>query len=159
MAAMVKKLDNNGKHARLQTPITTDLDGWKVVEGSPTMKTWILHTNKDESMISGYWEATPGTYHATYASFEFVHLLEGKLVITPDGGDAVTYCICIVYIAVRQKNEIFFALSLRCYGTTQGGHGISLSGPQTSRTLAAHPPPPRAPHAGREKFFLFDLAI
>ena len=40
-------------------------------------------------MISGYWEATPGTYHATYASFEFVHLIEGKLTITPDGGEPV----------------------------------------------------------------------
>ena len=40
-------------------------------------------------MISGYWEATPGTYHATYASFEFVHLIEGKLTITPDGGAPV----------------------------------------------------------------------
>ena len=33
----------------------------------------------------------------------------------------------------------------------QGGHGISLSGSQTSLTPAAHPPPPRAPHPGREK--------
>ena len=31
-----------GKYtAPLSTPITTDLDGWKPVEGSPSMKTWI----------------------------------------------------------------------------------------------------------------------
>ena len=41
------------------TPITTDLDGWKVVSGTPTMKTWVLYTSADASMISGYWEATP----------------------------------------------------------------------------------------------------
>jgi len=68
-------------------PITDNLEGWKVTEGSPIMKTWILHTNNDETMISGYWEATPGTYHATYKEYEFVHLLEGHIIITPDDGD------------------------------------------------------------------------
>ena len=71
-------------------PITDNLEGWKVTEGSPIMKTWILHTNNDETMISGYWEATPGTYHATYKEYEFVHLLEGHIIITPDDGDPVS---------------------------------------------------------------------
>ncbi|CAF1142537.1 unnamed protein product [Rotaria magnacalcarata] len=67
-------------------PITTDLEGWKVIEGSPTMKTWIQHTSADGSMISGTWLATKGSYHATYTSYEFVHLIEGQLTITPDDG-------------------------------------------------------------------------
>ena len=71
-------------------PITDNLEGWKVTEGSPIMKTWILHTNNDETMISGYWEATPGTYHATYKEYEFVYLLEGHIIITPDDGDPVS---------------------------------------------------------------------
>ena len=71
-------------------PITDNLEGWKVTEGSPIMKTWILHTNNDETMISGYWEATPGTYHAKYKEYEFVHLLEGHIIITPDDGDPVS---------------------------------------------------------------------
>jgi uncharacterized cupin superfamily protein len=70
-------------------PITADLDGWTVVEGTPSMKTWVLHTSEDGSMISGYWEATPGTYHATYTEYEFVHMMQGKLTITPDGGTPV----------------------------------------------------------------------
>ncbi|MEQ1577395.1 MAG: cupin domain-containing protein [Hyphomicrobium sp.] len=70
-------------------PITGILDGWTVVEGAPNMKTWVQHTSADGSMISGMWEATPGTYHATYDGFEFVHLLAGKLTITPDGGEPV----------------------------------------------------------------------
>jgi uncharacterized cupin superfamily protein len=70
-------------------PVTADLDGWTVVEGTPSMKTWVLHTSNDGSMISGYWEATPGTYHATYTEYEFVHIIEGKLTITPDGGAPV----------------------------------------------------------------------
>lgn len=71
-------------------PITTDLEGWKVLEGSPSMKTWVLHTSNDGNMISGYWEATPGSYHATYTDYEFVHLIEGRITITPDGGQPVT---------------------------------------------------------------------
>jgi uncharacterized cupin superfamily protein len=70
-------------------PVTTDLDGWVVVEGTPSMKTWVQHTSNDGSMISGYWEATPGTYHATYTEYEFVHIMEGRLTITPDGGAPV----------------------------------------------------------------------
>ena len=70
-------------------PITDILEGWTVVDGQPTMKTWVQHTSADGSMISGMWEATPGTFHAIYDGFEFVHLLDGKLTIMPDGGKAV----------------------------------------------------------------------
>jgi uncharacterized cupin superfamily protein len=53
------------------------------------MKTWILNTSSDGRMLSGFWEATPGTYHATYDKHEFVHLIAGKITITPDGGEPV----------------------------------------------------------------------
>lgn len=69
---------------------TTILDGWVVTAGSPTMKTWALHTNSQGTMLSGMWEATPGTYHATYSAYEFVHMIAGKIIITPDGGAPVT---------------------------------------------------------------------
>ena len=70
-------------------PITDILEGWSIIEGAPTMKTWVQHTSKDGSMISGTWEATPGTYRASYEEFEFVHLIEGQITIIPDGGEAV----------------------------------------------------------------------
>jgi len=70
-------------------PVTADLAGWMKVEGNPTMKTWVQHTSADGTVISGTWEATPGTYHATYAAYEFVHLMEGEITITPDGGEPV----------------------------------------------------------------------
>ena len=34
-------------------PATGDLDGWIVTEGKPSMKTWVLHTASDGSMVSG----------------------------------------------------------------------------------------------------------
>ena len=71
-------------------PVTEDLEGWVKVEGEPTMKTWISHTAADGTMIAGTWEATPGSWHATYTAYEFVHLIEGRVTITEDGGEPVT---------------------------------------------------------------------
>lgn len=71
-------------------PITADLDGWTPVAGSPGMTTWIEYSAPDGSLIAGTWRATPGIYRAEYAAYEFVHLVEGVIEITPDGGEAVT---------------------------------------------------------------------
>jgi uncharacterized cupin superfamily protein len=71
-------------------PSTDILDGWVVTEGNPQMKTWALHTAKDGSMVSGIWEATKGSYHATYTAYEYVVLIRGRITITPDGGTPVT---------------------------------------------------------------------
>lgn len=73
------------------TPITTDLDGWKPVEGSPTMKTYIEHSTKDGKFLTGFWEATPGTYQVTYNVDEMVHMFQGKAVLTEDGGESRTF--------------------------------------------------------------------
>jgi len=66
-----------------------DLAGWVVVEGNPTMKTAVQHTTADGKVLSGTWQATPGTYHATYTDYEFVHMIAGRIIITPDGGKPV----------------------------------------------------------------------
>lgn len=72
-------------------PITTDLDGWKPVEGSPSMKTWLEHVPEDGKFLTGYWEATPGTYAVTYNADEMVHMFEGKATLTDQDGNSVTY--------------------------------------------------------------------
>ena len=72
------------------TPSHDDLDGWIVTEGSPKMKTWALHTSAAGDMVSGIWECTVGSYHATYTAYEYVVLIAGKITITPDGGTPVT---------------------------------------------------------------------
>jgi uncharacterized protein len=73
------------------TPITADLEGWKPVEGSPTMKTWIEHATPDGKYLTGYWEATPGTYQVTYNVDELVHMFEGNATLTLAGGETKTY--------------------------------------------------------------------
>ena len=75
-----------GKYsAPKSTPITADLDGWNPVAGSPTMKTWIENKTADGKFLTGFWEATPGTYHVTYKADELIHLFEGKVTLTEDG--------------------------------------------------------------------------
>jgi len=71
--------------------ITSDLDGWVAVEGSPTMKTWLEHVPDDGKFLTGYWEATPGTYQVTYNADEMVHIFEGKATLTDTDGNAVSY--------------------------------------------------------------------
>lgn len=67
------------------TPITSDLDGWKPIAGSPTMKTWIESKSADGKFLTGYWEATPGSYHVTYKADELIHMFEGQCTLTEDG--------------------------------------------------------------------------
>ncbi len=66
-------------------PITDDLDWWHPVEGSPTMKTWIEHQTEDGKYLTGYWEATPGSYRVKYDVDEFIHMFEGKVTLINDG--------------------------------------------------------------------------
>ncbi|MGL6211894.1 MAG: cupin domain-containing protein [Paracoccaceae bacterium] len=72
------------------TPNTADIPGWTPVAGSPRMTTWVLHAASDGTTLAGYWECTPGTYHAAYGAAEFVHMIAGSVTITPEGGTAVT---------------------------------------------------------------------
>jgi len=72
------------------TPSTADLEGWIITEGSPRMSTLVLHTAADGTMMSGVWECSPGSYHATYTAYEYVVLITGRITITPDGGTPVT---------------------------------------------------------------------
>ena len=72
-------------------PITTDLEGWKPVDGKPTMKTWIEHATADGKFLTGFWEATPGTYQVTYHVDEMVHMFEGKATLTTADGGSKTY--------------------------------------------------------------------
>lgn len=72
------------------TPNTDDIPGWVKLSGNPAMTTWVLHRAADGTTLAGYWECTTGTYHATYGAAEFVHLIAGRIVITPDGGLPVT---------------------------------------------------------------------
>ncbi|MDN3712741.1 cupin domain-containing protein [Paracoccus cavernae] len=72
-------------------PITTDLDWWEPVEGTPSMKTWIENQTDDGKFLTGYWEATPGSYRVVYGVDEYIHMFEGKVTLTQDGEEPKTF--------------------------------------------------------------------
>jgi uncharacterized cupin superfamily protein len=72
---------------RSEEPTVGVLDGWEPAEGNPTMRWWREYVADDESVRCAWWEATPGTYNVIYDAWEFIHLLEGKITITPDGDE------------------------------------------------------------------------
>lgn len=72
-------------------PITNDLDGWVPVEGTPSMKTWLQYVPEDGKLLTGFWEATPGSYQVTYNADELVNMFEGKATLTDEEGNSVTY--------------------------------------------------------------------
>lgn len=64
-------------------------EGWVVIEGDPRMRTWVMHTDQDGVMSSGIWECTPGTMQVAFSGFEFVAVLQGRMIITPEGGSPI----------------------------------------------------------------------
>lgn len=72
------------------TPLKENLDGWTPIEGDPKMETYIISTSADGTMMSGYWECTPGKYDVKYTAYEYLRVIEGKMIITPKDGDAIT---------------------------------------------------------------------
>lgn len=70
-------------------PITPISPGWTVLEGEPTMWTWFEHQSEDGSLVEGTFRCTPGTLRAEYSYYEYVMMLEGRIEITPDGGETV----------------------------------------------------------------------
>ena len=58
-----------------------------IIDGAPEFTTWTLE-NKD-GLRSGIWQCTPGKWSMTYEVWEYVHILEGFTIITPQDGDPV----------------------------------------------------------------------
>ena len=70
---------------RADDPAEGVLPGWKAVEGEPTMRWWREYVADDGSVRCAWWESTPGTWYVEYDAWEFIHLLAGRITITPNG--------------------------------------------------------------------------
>jgi len=70
----------------------TSIPGWTAIAGNPTMESHFHFKSDNSRVLAGTWTSTTGKYQVVYADprlHEFVHMIEGKLVITPDGGAPV----------------------------------------------------------------------
>lgn len=65
----------------------------RLIEGSPSFKTWAMdealaEASKWGTISSGVWEATPGvTRSIKGGTFEFCHILSGLVEIAEEGGE------------------------------------------------------------------------
>jgi uncharacterized protein len=57
--------------------------------GQPTFRTWNSYESADGKTFAGIWEATPGRWRIVYEEWESCTLLEGRSIVTPDGGAPV----------------------------------------------------------------------
>jgi len=64
----------------------------RLISGDPLFKNWDQDVARDGMINTGIWEATPGlTRSVKGETFEFCHILQGVVEITPDGGQPITY--------------------------------------------------------------------
>lgn len=69
-------------------PETERPDPAKVIAGDPVFTTWNLEER--DGLSCGIWQSTPGAWRISYDEWEYCRILEGRSVITEEGGAAVT---------------------------------------------------------------------
>ncbi|NSY41219.1 cupin domain-containing protein [Leisingera sp. ANG59] len=64
----------------------------RLISGNPAFKTWAQDASKDDKVLTGVWEATPGVTHSIKGTtFEFCHILSGVIEIEEKDGETKTY--------------------------------------------------------------------
>lgn len=66
------------------TPEITRPDPAKVLSGDPVHTTWSLEERG--TLYAGLWQSTPGKWRVSYAEWEYVHILEGRSILTDAEG-------------------------------------------------------------------------
>lgn len=61
-----------------------------ILEGTPRARGKVLLQSDDQKVSSGLWECTAGRFQWTFGWDEFVHVLEGEVTISQEGGATVT---------------------------------------------------------------------
>jgi hypothetical protein len=73
----------------LASAATAELEDWGALEeatGEP-MQTSGLDVWQGDGQEIGVWECTPGPSYWKQEQHEFVHILSGRMTVTPDGGE------------------------------------------------------------------------
>lgn len=56
----------------------------KVISGDPVHTTW--NVEERDGLYCGIWKSTPGKWRIAYDEWEYCRILEGRSVITDEGG-------------------------------------------------------------------------
>lgn len=88
--SLLKSIDTNPSF----TPSESGPLPERLISGDPTYRTWPQDQDaaRGEKINTGVWEATPGeTRSIKGETFEFCHILQGVVELTPDEGEPVRY--------------------------------------------------------------------
>ena len=61
-----------------------------ILEGSPRARGTVLLQSEDKLVSSGLWSCSAGRFKWEFGWDEFVHVLEGEVTITEEGGETYT---------------------------------------------------------------------
>lgn len=79
-------------HQPNSTPVEADAHPDSLIAGHPHYRTWEQDVCADGCVTTGTWEATPGEHWSRKGdTFEFCHLLEGVIELTPEDGEPIVY--------------------------------------------------------------------
>jgi uncharacterized protein len=70
-------------------PVAGPPAGWTVIGGEPLARSWRSYTSSDGRKLAGFWRCSKGKFRVAYEKWEFCHMVEGRCVITRDGGNPV----------------------------------------------------------------------
>ncbi|PZM15023.1 cupin domain-containing protein [Rhizobium tubonense] len=86
--SLLKLIDTNPQTVPRESKPTAE----RLVSGDPSFKTWVQDASRDDSVLTGVWEATPGETHSIKGTtFEFCHIVSGAVELAEKGGETVTY--------------------------------------------------------------------
>jgi uncharacterized cupin superfamily protein len=66
------------------------IDPELITAGQPIARGAVVNQSADKTLSSGLWTCEPGQFDWTYTWDEFVHILEGEVIITEEGGQSYT---------------------------------------------------------------------
>lgn len=58
----------------------------KILSGDPRFTTWLVEARDDDTLFTGVWEATPGSWRISYDEWEFCSILSGQSRLTDKDG-------------------------------------------------------------------------
>merc|ERR1719483_869614 len=64
-------------------------DAAKIISGDPNTRTGVQFTG--EVFMSGTWDCNVGKWNHTQGKDEFIHLLEGEMILDDNNGTVATY--------------------------------------------------------------------
>ena len=69
--------------------VSAELEDWGPLEEAtgPEMSTAGIEVWADGDASGGVWECTPGPSHWTLDTHEVIHLVAGRMTVTPDSGE------------------------------------------------------------------------